>query len=66
MTQKKKSNLSQALCFYTAGDKTVVFISMLILIAFFVALVYPLVYSLISSFSKGVLPLNLIPKLVTT
>lgn len=65
MKGKSTKDAAHSLNFYTVGDKTVLFISMAILVLFFLALVYPLVYAVISSFSKGVLPLNLIPKRVT-
>ena len=63
--RKKPNGLAQAFSFYTPGDKVMILGASLLLLLFFVTLVYPLVYALISSFSKGVLPLNLIPKKTT-
>ena len=40
-------------------------ISTLILVLFFIAIMYPLIYAIISSFTKGVLPLNLVPRQFT-
>ena len=47
--------------FYTKRDKVVLFISTLLLLAFFIALLYPLLYAMVSSFTKGTLPMTLIP-----
>lgn len=68
MKQNKKkvqSELARTLSFYTLGDKLMLVLVGLIMVIFFLALVYPLVYAMISSFTKGLLPLNLIPKKIT-
>ena len=57
----KKRKMSIEEKSYTAGDRVMLGISALILLLFFLAIVYPLVYATISSFTKGVLPLDLIP-----
>lgn len=49
----------------TPGDRIMLSVSTLILILFFVAIMYPLIYAAVSAFTKGVLPLNLIPKRFT-
>lgn len=46
---------------HTFSDKIVLGISTLILVLFFIIIVYPLIYAMNSSFTKGLLPLNLIP-----
>ncbi len=51
--------------FYTKRDKVVLFISTLLLFAFFIALLYPLLYAMVSSFTKGTLPMTLIPRRFT-
>lgn len=50
---------------YTLGDKLMLAVSEILLILFFIIILYPLIYALISSFTKGLLPLNLIPKQLT-
>jgi putative aldouronate transport system permease protein len=50
---------------YGVGDRTMLGVFALILMFFFVAIMYPLIYAAISSFTKGILPLNLVPKLFT-
>lgn len=50
---------------YTLGDKLMLAVSTILLILFFIIIIYPLIYALISSFTKGLLPLNLIPKQLT-
>ena len=57
----KKRKMSIEEKSYTTGDRVMLGISALILLLFFLAIVYPLVYATISSFTKGVLPLDLIP-----
>lgn len=59
MMKKRKLSIEEKS--YTTGDRVMLAISALILLLFFLAIVYPLVYATISSFTKGVLPLNLIP-----
>lgn len=59
MMKKRKLSIEEKS--YTTGDRVMLAISTLILLLFFLAIVYPLVYATISSFTKGVLPLNLIP-----
>lgn len=59
MMKKRKMSIEEKS--YTAGDRVMLGISALILLLFFLAIVYPLVYATISSFTKGVLPLDLIP-----
>ena len=59
MMKKRKISIEEKS--YTTGDRVMLSISALILLLFFLAIVYPLVYATISSFTKGVLPLNLIP-----
>ncbi|MDI9505298.1 MAG: carbohydrate ABC transporter permease [Candidatus Excrementavichristensenella sp.] len=51
--------------FYTLADKVVLGLTTFVLLLFFVVLLYPLLYAVISSFAKGVLPLNLIPTRIT-
>ena len=51
--------------FYTRIDKIVLSVFVLLMILAFIAWMYPLVYALISSFSKGVLPLDLFPRMTT-
>lgn len=63
--KQKSSRLAQAFKFYTLGDKAMVLFGSFILLLFLILLAYPLLYALISSFSKGVLPLNLIPSKIT-
>lgn len=63
--KKKKRTLSLEERSYTLGDRILLGISTLILLLFFVVIMYPLIYAVISSFTKGVLPLNLIPKKFT-
>lgn len=60
MTKKKKLGMN-----YTVGDRLLLAFSTLVLFLFFLAIMYPLIYTVISSFSKGVLPLNLIPRQYT-
>ena len=57
----KKRKLSLEEKSYTLSDKIMLRVSTLILALFFLAIMYPLIYAVISSFSKGVLDLNLIP-----
>ncbi len=59
MMKKRKMSIEEKS--YTTGDRVMLGISALILLLFFLAIVYPLVYATISSFTKGVLPLDLIP-----
>lgn len=61
----KKRRLSLEERTYSIGDKILLGFSTFILVLYFLAIMYPLVYAAISSFSKGVLPLNLIPKQFT-
>lgn len=61
----KKRKMSMEERSYTRGDRVMLGLSSLILALFFIAIMYPLVYAMISSFTKGVLPLNLIPKQFT-
>lgn len=56
----KKRKLSLEEKSYTLSDKIMLRVSTLILALFFLAIMYPLIYAVISSFSKGVLDLNLI------
>lgn len=60
MLRKKKHGMN-----YTIGDKILLGFSTLILFLFFMAIAYPLIYTIISSFTKGTLPLSLIPEQFT-
>lgn len=51
--------------YYTASDKVLLGFFTVVLLLFFISILYPLIYSLISSFNKGMLPLNLIPNRIT-
>jgi putative aldouronate transport system permease protein len=62
---KKRKSRSVDVFTYTFGDKVILSIFALFLVLFFLAILYPLIYAVISSFSKGVLPLNLIPETFT-
>ena len=65
----KKKHVASAgmdeLRLYTTADKMVLGVSTLLLALLFVVLMYPMLYAVISSFTKGVLPLNLIPRRIT-
>lgn len=61
--KKRKKSLEERS--YTVGDRVMLGISTLILVLFFIAIMYPLIYAIISSFTKGVLPLNLVPRQFT-
>ena len=61
--KKRKMTLEERS--YTFGDRVMLKISTLILVLFFIVIMYPMIYAVISSFTKGVLPLNLIPKRFT-
>lgn len=63
--KKRKAQYSSEMAACTRSDNVMLWISMIILLAFFVTIMYPLVYAFISSFTKGVLPLNLIPRRLT-
>ena len=65
----KKKHVASAgmdeLRLYTTADKMVLGVSTLLLALLFVVLMYPMLYAVISSFTKGTLPLNLIPRRIT-
>lgn len=61
----KKKELIMEEKSYTRGDRIMLSTTTLILILFFLVIMYPLVYAMISSFTKGVLNLNLIPERFT-
>ena len=61
--KKRKMTLEERS--YTFGDRVMLKISTLILVLFFIVIMYPMIYAVVSSFTKGVLPLNLIPKRFT-
>ena len=60
-----KQHHSNSHSYYTSGDKVLLGFITLMLLVVFVAVLYPLVYGFISSFNKGMLPLNLIPNRIT-
>lgn len=60
---KKKSSWSRN--FYTLPDKFLLGFFTFMLALMFIAVFYPLIYALVSSFNRGMLPLNLIPNRVT-
>ena len=62
---KSKAKFSIEISAYTKSDNVMLWASMGLLILFFIIIIYPLAYAIISSFTKGVLPLNLIPKTFT-
>ena len=59
---KRKSKLHN---YYTTGDRFLLAFFTLVLVFAFIAVLYPLIYALISSFNKGMLPLSLIPNRIT-
>jgi len=63
--KRNTGQLAQIFRFYTLGDRTMVIAGTFLLVLFLITLAYPLLYALVSSFSKGVLPLNLIPTKIT-
>lgn len=65
MNKKKSARSVDPMRYYTRMDKIVLFVSTLLLIVFFVVLLYPLLYAIVSSFTKGTLQLSLIPRRFT-
>lgn len=65
MQHSAKAKRAQEFAAYTRSDHIMLWGSMTLLILFLIIVLYPLVYAFISSFTKGVLPLNLVPQLFT-
>lgn len=63
--KRKYRMIPQDFRFFTISDLFVIAIISLLLFLFLIALIYPLLYASVSSFSKGLLPLNLVPKTIT-
>ena len=65
MQHTAKTKRAQEFSAYTRSDRVMLWGSMALLIVFLIVVLYPLVYAFISSFTKGVLPLNLLPQQFT-
>ena len=63
--RNRNRHTSDAFRFCTRTDKFVLGISSFVLLLIFIVLLYPLLYAVISSFTKGTLDLNLVPKRLT-
>lgn len=65
MKSSKRLHAAKRRGLFSVGDRILLGCFTAFLALFFIVIMYPLIYAVISSFTKGLLPLNLIPKQIT-